>query len=60
MFFVSEVAVDLLTDAFTGMIFGVLTRIGVEVLVEMNVNVFAGVMTALECVMPSPLEECCC
>ena len=49
---VSAVAVDLLMDA--------LTDIGVDVLVGVNVNVFAGAMAAFEFVMPLPLEEFCC
>ena len=52
---VSGMAVDLLMDALTE-IFGVLTNIdiGVNVLVDVNVNVFAGVMTGFEFVMPGP------
>ena len=36
---------------------GVLTNIDVGVLVDANVNVFAGIMTAVEYAMPGPLEE---
>ena len=58
---VSGMAVDLLMDALTE-IFGVLTNIdiGVNVLVDVNVNVFAGVMTGFEFVMPGPWEKFRC
>ena len=54
----SNVAVDVLIYPLTGIILGVLD---VEVVVEVNVNVFAGVMAAFEFVVPGPLEEfrCC-
>ena len=48
----SGVAVKLLMDSLTDKIFGVLTIIDVEVLVDMNANVFADVMTAFEFAMP--------
>ena len=48
----SGVAVDMLMDSLTDKIFGVLTIIDVEVLVDVNANVFAGVMTAFEFAMP--------
>ena len=47
----SGVAVKLLMDSLTDKIFGVLTIIDVEVLVDMNANVFADVMTAFEFAM---------
>ena len=53
---VSDVAVDLLMDALTRMMLGALTNIGVDV----NVNVFAVVMTSFEFVLPAPSEEFCC
>ena len=40
-------------DALTGMILG---DMGVDVLVDVDVNLSAGVMTALEFVLPEPLE----
>ncbi len=46
---VSNVAVDLWVDVLTG--------IDVDVLMEGNVNVFAGVMTTLEFAIPGPLEK---
>ena len=59
---VSNVAVDLLMDALTGIILGLLANnIGVDVLVEVNVNAFAGVITAFDFPMPGrPLEEFRC
>ena len=53
---VSDVAVDLLMDALTDVTRGVRTNTGVDVLVGVDVNVFAGVMTAFEFAMPGPLE----
>ena len=53
----SGVAVKLLMDSLTDKIFGVLTIIDVEVLVDVNANVFAGVMTTFEFAMPGPLED---
>ena len=47
----SGVAVKLLMDSLTDKIFGVLTIIDVEVLVDVNANVFADVMTAFEFAM---------
>ena len=52
MIVVSNVAVDLLMDA--------LTAIMLEVLISMDVNVFAGVMSAFEFAMSSPLENFRC
>ena len=58
---VSDMAVDLLTDVLGDIIRGVLTNIDADVLVvDLNANVFAGVMTAFEFAMPCPLEECRC
>ena len=55
-------AVDLLTDALTDIRLGLLTNnIGVDVLVDVNVNAFAGVMTAFEFPMPGrPSEDFRC
>ena len=50
---VCNAAVGLLMDALTGF----LANIEVDVLVGVNVNVFAGAMTAFEFAMPSSLEE---
>ena len=53
---VSDAAVDLLMDVLAGIILGVRTEIGVGVLVmDVNVNVFSGVMTAFEFTMSLPL-----
>ena len=58
---VSDVAVDLLIDALRDIIRGVLTNIGVVgMLVDVNVNVFAGAITDLAFAMPGPLEEFIC
>ena len=47
-----QVAVDLLS----GMICGVLNNINIDVFVDVNSNVFAGVMTAFEFAVSGPLE----
>ena len=57
---VSNVATDLLECALTGMILGDVTDNGVNVSVDANVNVFAGVMTAFEFAMAGPLEKLRC
>jgi hypothetical protein len=53
MTIVSDVAIDLLVDGLTGIMFGV----GVDVLVAVIVNVFSGEMTAFEFAMSCPLNE---
>ena len=53
---VSDRAVDFLMEAFTGIIRGILTNIGVDVLVGVTVNIFLVAITAFEFAMPSPLE----
>ena len=51
----SKVVVGFLMDALTaGIMRGVRTSIGVDVLIIVNVNAFAGVMTAFEIVMLGP------
>ena len=57
---VSNVAVELLMNAVTDIIRGVLSNIDVDVLVGVNVNIFAVSMTAFEFVMSDPLEEFRC
>ena len=57
---VSDMAVGLLMEALTGIIRGVRTKIGVGMLMDVNANMFAGVMTTFEFVMPDPLEEFRC
>ena len=57
---VSNVAVDLLMDAFTAIIRGVLNNIDVGILVDVNVDVFGDVMTAFEFIMTGPLEDFRC
>ena len=58
---VSNVAVDLLMVALTGIRLGLLANIGVDVLVDVNVNVSGRVMTAFEFAMPGrPLKEFRC
>ena len=58
----SNVAVGLLMDALTDIRLGLLANnIGVDVLVDVNVNVSAGGMAAFEFAMPGhPLEEFRC
>ena len=57
---VSDVAVELLIGALTLTMRGVLTNIGADVLMDVNVNVFAGVMTAFRFAMPCPFEDFRC
>ena len=58
---ISNVAVDLFMDVVTDIMRGVLTNIGVVgMLVDVNVNVFAGVITDLAFAMPGPLEDFIC
>ena len=52
----SGVAVDLLMDVFTVIILS----IPINMLVDVNVNVFAGVITGFEFAMSGPLEEFSC
>ena len=52
----SNVAVDLLIDAFIGMKRGALIGINVNMLID----VFSDVMAAFMFAMPGPLEECRC
>ena len=52
--------VDFLMDAFANIRLGVLRNIGDEVLMGVNVNMCAVVMTAFEFAMSGPLEECRC
>ena len=54
---VPNMAVDLVMDALTEMIRGVLTKIGVAGLVAWNINAFAGVMAAFDF---APLKEFRC
>ena len=51
----SDVAVEVLMDALADMILGVLTGIGVDVLMDVNVNAFEGVI-AVEFAVSAPLE----
>ena len=57
---VSNMAVDMLMDALTGIIRSVRTESAVDVLVDVNAKVFAGVVIAFEFIMPERLEEFCC
>ena len=56
----ADVPVDMLMDVLTSMVLGVLPGIVADVLMYVNVNVFAGAITA-EFAMPAPLEvsNCC-
>ena len=49
----------MLTDALADMLLGILTVIGVDVLLDVNVNAFTGVMTA-EFDIPAPLRGSNC
>ena len=56
-----NVVVDMLIDALTDTIIGVLPGIGVDVLLDVNVNTFVAVaMTVLEFTTPKSLEEFSC
>ena len=57
---VSNLAVGLSIDALTDIIRGVLPNIDVGVLVDVNLNAFAGVMTVSGFATPGPLEEFLC
>ena len=57
---VSNVAVELLMNAVTDIMRGVLSNMDVDMLVDVNVNIFAVSMTAFEFVMSDPLEEFRC
>ena len=57
---VSDVAIDLLMDALRGIIRGVLTNIDVDVLVNVNIQGFIGVMTPFEFAKPGPSEDFRC
>ena len=57
----SDGAVDLWMETLTGVvIISGLSGIGVDVLVDANVNVFAGVMTDFGFATPGPLEYFSC
>ena len=53
----SDVGVDLLMESLSVIMIGALASIGVDVLVDVNANVFAGVMTTFEFAMPGSLED---
>ena len=55
---VSNVAVNWLMGASTGNV--VLNNIDIDVLVDVNVNVFAGGIISFEFDTPGPLAKCCC
>ena len=46
----------MVVDALTALMCGVLTNIDVGALVDVNVNMLAGVMTTFEFAVPGPLE----
>ena len=52
----SNMALELLMDALTGIKHGVMTNIDIDMVVER----FAGVMPSFKFVMPGPLEEFRC
>ena len=59
VYVLTDVAADMLMDALTDMILGVLPAIGVDVLMDVNVNAVAGAIT-VEFAMPAPLEAFNC
>ena len=56
----AEVVVDPSIDALAGAITVFVSDIDVEVLADVNVNIFAFSMTAVEFAMPKPLAEFSC
>ena len=64
VYVLSNGAVDLLKDAWAGVltvvVIGGLAGIGVDLLVELNVNMFAGVTTEVKFAMPTPLDGFSC
>ena len=48
---------DLLMDAATGAMLGVLPEVGIEMLADVNANAFAVLITAFEFPVSTPLEE---
>ena len=64
VYVLSDGAVDLLKDAWAGVltvvVIGGLAGIGVDLLVELNVNMFAGVTTEVKFVMPASLDGFSC
>ena len=55
----SDVGVDLLMESLSVIMIGALTSIDVSILVDVNANVFAGVI-AVEFVIPAPLQGSNC
>ena len=60
MIVVSGMAVDLLMDELTDIMTDVETNIGVGVLIDVNKNVFAGIITSFGLAKPGPLEKFRC
>ena len=60
VYVLSDAVVDALINAVTDIISGFVSSIGVEVLADANVNVFASLMTDLEFAVPKPLGEFSC
>ena len=62
--YIGDVLSDMVVGAFTGevadVIMGFVSSIGVEVLADANVNIFASLVTALEFGLPKPLGEFSC
>ena len=56
----SSMLVDALIDAVAGVIMGMVSDIGVEVLPDATVNVFTFLMTALDFAVSKPLEDSSC
>ena len=53
-----DVTVDVFMDASAGVMWGVVTRIFIHFVADVNASVFAVVIAALEFPVPSPLTEC--
>ena len=60
MIVVSGMAVDLLMDELTVIMPDVGTNIGVDVLVDVNTNVFAGIIISFGFAKPGPLGKFRC
>ena len=58
VYVLSDAVVDALINAVTDIISGFVSSIGVEVLADANVNVFASLMTDLEFVVPKGGTSC--
>ena len=60
VYVLSDTVVDALAGVMADAMMGFVTGIGVEMLADANVNVFAALMIALEFGLPKPLGEFSC